>query len=1570
MDIKDFETPVDADINNIYEIEITATDNAGATDTEGWSVTVVNVAEEVFDITAISDDTVNENETYTGPTPEFTNGTTPVTFAISGGADKDLFTIDTSTGVVSMDIKDFETPVDADINNIYEIEITATDNAGATDTEGWSVTVVNVAEEVFDITAISDDTVNENETYTGPTPEFTNGTTPVTFAISGGADKDLFTIDTSTGVVSMDIKDFETPVDADINNIYEIEITATDNAGATDTEGWSVTVVNVAEEVFDITAISDDTVNENETYTGPTPEFTNGTTPVTFAISGGADKDLFTIDTSTGVVSMDIKDFETPVDADINNIYEIEITATDNAGATDTEGWSVTVVNVAEEVFDITAISDDTVNENETYTGPTPEFTNGTTPVTFAISGGADKDLFTIDTSTGVVSMDIKDFETPVDADINNIYEIEITATDNAGATDTEGWSVTVVNVAEEVFDITAISDDTVNENETYTGPTPEFTNGTTPVTFAISGGADKDLFTIDTSTGVVSMDIKDFETPVDADINNIYEIEITATDNAGATDTEGWSVTVVNVAEEVFDITAISDDTVNENETYTGPTPEFTNGTTPVTFAISGGADKDLFTIDTSTGVVSMDIKDFETPVDADINNIYEIEITATDNAGATDTEGWSVTVVNVAEEVFDITAISDDTVNENETYTGPTPEFTNGTTPVTFAISGGADKDLFTIDTSTGVVSMDIKDFETPVDADINNIYEIEITATDNAGATDTEGWSVTVVNVAEEVFDITAISDDTVNENETYTGPTPEFTNGTTPVTFAISGGADKDLFTIDTSTGVVSMDIKDFETPVDADINNIYEIEITATDNAGATDTEGWSVTVVNVAEVFDITAISDDTVNENETYTGPTPEFTNGTTPVTFAISGGADKDLFTIDTSTGVVSMDIKDFETPVDADINNIYEIEITATDNAGATDTEGWSVTVVNVAEEVFDITAISDDTVNENETYTGPTPEFTNGTTPVTFAISGGADKDLFTIDTSTGVVSMDIKDFETPVDADINNIYEIEITATDNAGATDTEGWSVTVVNVAEEVFDITAISDDTVNENETYTGPTPEFTNGTTPVTFAISGGADKDLFTIDTSTGVVSMDIKDFETPVDADINNIYEIEITATDNAGATDTEGWSVTVVNVAEEVFDITAISDDTVNENETYTGPTPEFTNGTTPVTFAISGGADKDLFTIDTSTGVVSMDIKDFETPVDADINNIYEIEITATDNAGATDTEGWSVTVVNVAEEVFDITAISDDTVNENETYTGPTPEFTNGTTPVTFAISGGADKDLFTIDTSTGVVSMDIKDFETPVDADINNIYEIEITATDNAGATDTEGWSVTVVNVAEEVFDITAISDDTVNENETYTGPTPEFTNGTTPVTFAISGGADKDLFTIDTSTGVVSMDIKDFETPVDADINNIYEIEITATDNAGATDTEGWSVTVVNVAEEVFDITAISDDTVNENETYTGPTPEFTNGTTPVTFAISGGADKDLFTIDTSTGVVSMDIKDFETPVDADINNIYEIEITATDNAGATDTEGWSVTVVNVAEEVFDITAISDE
>ena len=221
----------------------------------------------------------------------------------------------------------------------------------------------------------------------------------------------------------------------------------------------------------------------------------------------------------------------------------------------------------------------------------------------------------------------------------------------------------------------------------------------------------------------------------------------------------------------------------------------------------------------------------------------------------------------------------------------------------------------------------------------------------------------------------------------------------------------GGNDSEKFTIDSLTGVVSMVGKDYENPTDADTKNTYEIGITATDSDDNTATASWVVTVtvedINEEAVFEITAISDDTVNENATYTRPTPTFINGTpiAPVRFTVSGvGADKDLFAIDPSTGVVFMFGKDYENPTDADTKNTYEIEITATDRDDNIATASWVVTVEDVNEEaVFEITTIPNTTVNENESYTGPIPTLT-GDTPIgvlTYT-KGGSDSEKFTID----------------------------------------------------------------------------------------------------------------------------------------------------------------------------------------------------------------------------------------------------------------------------------------------------------------------------------------------------------------------------------------------------------------------------------------------------------------------------------------------------------------------------------------------------------------------------------------
>jgi hypothetical protein len=455
-----------------------------------------------------------------------------------------------------------------------------------------------------------------------------------------------------------------------------------------------------------------------------------------------------------------------------------------------------------------------------------------------------------------------RDFESPADTGANNVYDLSITATDADGNNDSEAWSVTVQDMIETAsFTIDAIADANANENTAYTSVTPAITG--TPigsVTYTL-GGTDAGLFNINGTTGVVSMVARDFESPADAGANNVYDLSITATDADGNTDNEAWSVTVQDVAETAtLTIDAIADATVDENTVYTGVTPAITG--TPigsVTYSL-GGTDAGLFTINASSGIVSMIARDFELPADAGANNVYDLSITATDADGNTDSEAWTVTVQDVVETAsFTIDAIADTTIDENAIYTGVTPAITGAPIGAVTYTLGGTDAGLFAINGTTGVVSMVVRDFESPVDAGGNNVYELSITATDSDGNNDSEAWTVTVQDITETVaFTIDAIADATVNENAIYTGVTPSL-SGAAPIGTVIYtlGGADAALFTINSSSGVVSMIARDFEIPADAGSNNVYDLSITATDSDGNNDSESWSVTVQDVVEA-DIT----------------------------------------------------------------------------------------------------------------------------------------------------------------------------------------------------------------------------------------------------------------------------------------------------------------------------------------------------------------------------------------------------------------------------------------------------------------------------------------------------------------------------------------------------------------------------------------------------------------------------------------------------------------------------------------------------------------------------------------
>lgn len=177
-----------------------------------------------------------------------------------------------------------------------------------------------------------------------------------------------------------------------------------------------------------------------------------------------------------------------------------------------------------------------------------------------------------------------------------------------------------------------------------------------------------------------------------------------------------------------------------------------------------------------------------------------------------------------------------------------------------LTYAITGGADAALFQIDPATGLLSfINAPDFETPADSDGNNVYVVIVRASDGSGGTDTQTLSITVSNEPDGAAPIItsngggATASIAINENSTAV-TTVSATDADSPtITYSIAGGADAALFQINPQTGVLSfINAPDFEVPLDADGNNIYEVIVQASDGS-LTDSQTISVTVGDVSE---------------------------------------------------------------------------------------------------------------------------------------------------------------------------------------------------------------------------------------------------------------------------------------------------------------------------------------------------------------------------------------------------------------------------------------------------------------------------------------------------------------------------------------------------------------------------------------------------------------------------------------------------------------------------------------------------------------------------------------------
>ena len=594
-----------------------------------------------------------------------------------------------------------------------------------------------------------------------------------------------------------------------------------------------------------------------------------------------------------GLAFKEAPNFESPTDANKDNAYKVKVVARDDAGNRGETDVTVTVTNGEEKgKIKLSSIQPAVGTElMATVTDPDGGVTNVSWQWQSApTSAGSWDDID--DATSATYTPTAGD---PADKDdtgeIGNYLRVAVTYNDAQMPDDKSS-----TNVIEGQRTLEAISKNAVRElPETNAAPvftersvtrevpenTPAGDSVGDPVkatdadedllSYTLSGGADKGAFEVNLETGQI-------EVGADTKLNfegdqKTYTVELKAEDPFGKSDIIVVIITVTNVDEGVvFSLTPGNTRPGFAADTYTRGVAENTasgeNIGDPVratddegdalTYSMSG-ADAASLTIGRTSGQIrTKDALDYETEP-----NTYTVTVTAADPAGLSDTATVTITVTDVDEDpVVSGNAAVDYAENGAgmvATYAATDPE--NG--DIAWSLSGD-DADDFEISGAGMLTFMSPPDFESPTDANADNMYSVMVVASDgtNDGAM---GVTVTVTDVDENVAPEFA-EDTTTREVEENTpqgrnigGPLVAMAGDDDTLTYAI-GGADASSFIIIRTTGQIKVrDALDYET------KNSYTVTVTATDESDLSDSITVTIMVTDKVGLENAYDVNDDGV---------------------------------------------------------------------------------------------------------------------------------------------------------------------------------------------------------------------------------------------------------------------------------------------------------------------------------------------------------------------------------------------------------------------------------------------------------------------------------------------------------------------------------------------------------------------------------------------------------------------------------------------------------------------------------------------------------------------------------
>ena len=1591
----DFENPTDSDRDNEYELEVVAADGHGNSDSLTFTVAVTDHNEGVEPTisTRRPPSAFRENVTSAVYTFRASDPQRDLIGWSLRGNDAGAFTLTDTGTLMFRSPPDFENPTDSDRDNEYELEVVAADEHSNSDSLTFTVAVTDVNEgPEIGLEGAATSSVPENHPDTGVLADYTatdpeNPNAGIFRWSTSGRDGGDFVISELGELRFRSSPDYERPADSNRDNIYEVTVRASDGRSyGTLEEPLIVTVTEVNEApVITTKSRTEFTLRENSTsilYTYRATDQDNDDT-ITWSVQG-TDGEDFAI--HNGILTLRLlADFEIPVDADGDNVYEITVVAADQGGLRDIVDAVITVTDqpegpvIAGRISFTVTENYDIAQELESYTATDAKDSRPVFPQ-WSVSGRDGGD-FVIDRVSGALAFrNTPDYDRPADSDRDNIYEVTIRAHDSR-AYGNLNVTVTVTSVNESAPAVTGRTSHAVRENTASAIYTYRASDADLNDTIAWStGGDDGQLFEM-SDRGALSFRAEpDFENPRDTGRDNVYELEVVATDEQGLRGTLEVVVTVTELNEAPV-VSGTATFTIDENQdlpnaTYTAEDPEATGGvTTNISWRISGRDGGD-FAIDSETGVLTFRTPpDYERPADANRDNVYEVTVRAYDGRNYGDFDVVvTVTPVNEPPAVAGRDSL---TFRENTpvttrlyTYRATDPEGDSFTWSL-----GGDDAGDFEISEQGVLTFAAPPDFDSPRGSGTEpNEYLVTVQARDDQANTGELPVTVTVTDQNEGAV-VTGQNAISVEENRdptiivaAYSAVDPEGED----ITRWSLAGSDANDFTINENGDLTFRSTPDYDRPADSNRDNEYHLTVRAYDGRtyGNLDV---TISVRNQNEhapVIRSGSRTSFTYREEATSAVYTYSATDGDKDDVIAWStAGPDGNLFEFNDRDGLMFTEAPDYENPQDSGADNEYELNVVATDSGALTASLAVTVTVTEVNEGP-EITGITTYSIIEGEdlvgaTFTARDPE--EPAAAVTSWTLAGSDAGDFTI-TETGQNSAQLTfrntpDYDRPADSNRDNEYLVTVRVSDGHyyGSRDV---TVTVTDQNEHNPVVSGRDSLSVRENTTstlYTYSATDMDRGAT-ITWSVSG-TDGDDFTISEEGALSFNSNPNYEHPADSNSDNVYELAVVASDgsNEGTLDVT-VTITEVNEGPEISGRDTL---TVNENHetvvaTYSGTDPEDTSA--DITRWSVSGRDGGDFTISENGELSFRNPPDFEGPADSDRDNEYEVTVRASDGR-VYGTYDISIAVEPVDEAPeFQRSSRTSFTYPENRTsalytYRATDPEGA----VVAWSLSGDDAGDFEIIDDGGVLTFREPPDFDEPADNNEDNEYEVTVVATDQTGHAANMAITVTVTD-ANEGPELTGRESRTVSENfddilATYTARDPE--NPDLEITRWSVTGRDGGDFTINEAGELNFRNPPDFERPADSNRDNEYEVTVRASDGRvyGT-----LSVTVtVEAVDEAPEFRSGSQDSFAYQEngtsaiyTYRATDPEAGD----VTWGLSG-TDSSAFSISETGALAFNNPPDYERPTDSGRDNVYLVTIEASDDQFNTARLDLTVTVTNVTD-----------